>query len=236
MDCAPDSPRYSRHLLLVGEGGMERLVRSTVAIVGLGGLGSIVSLYLAGAGVGRLIMIDGDVVEDNNLNRQLLYDEASIGLPKAPLAARRVRSLNSCVEAVPIQSRIESLDDALRLLEGADLVVDAVDNWETRLILDRAARELGIGLIHAAVERFYGQLLQVPPRGGVRLDTIAPRGGGRRCMQVLGPAVGVVASLEAMLAIDALLGRYSYAGKLIVVDASLPEITVIPLKSVQGEG
>ncbi len=227
-DCGFGLERYRRQLGLWGLDGQEMLESSTVAVVGLGGLGGVVSLYLAGAGVGRLILVDGDVVEPHNLNRQLLYDEASVGLPKAVIAARRVREFNSCVEVVPVQERLTP-DNVHRILGGVDLIVDALDNWEARLVLDEYARETGTPLVHGAVERFYGQVLFTIPGETACLSCIAPRGGRGRCVQVAGPAVGVVASLEATLAVRFLAGLPVEAGTLYVVDAADGGIEKIPL-------
>ena len=227
--CGPDSPRYSRQIPLLGVEGQERLSRSTVAVVGLGGLGSTVSLYLAAAGVGRLVLVDGDRVEDGNLNRQILYDEASIGLPKPFIAARRIRLLNSCVETVPVHEWV-TRDNADRILGEADLVVDALDNWSGRLVLDEYTERAGKPLVHGAVERLYGQVMLVVP-GGPRLRAIAPGGEKRGVIPVMAPAVGVIASLEAELAVEALLGDYTRAGRLYIVDLRLMDIQSVELRS-----
>lgn len=227
--CGPDSPRYSRQIPLLGAEGQERLSRSTVAVVGLGGLGSTVSLYLAAAGVGRLVLVDGDRVEEGNLNRQILYDEASIGLPKPFIAARRIRLLNSCVETVPVYEWV-TRDNADRILGEADLVVDALDNWSGRLVLDEYTERTGKPLVHGAVERLYGQVMLVVP-GGPRLRAIAPGGEKRGVIPVMAPAVGVIASLEAELAVEALLGDYTRAGRLYIVDLRLMDIQSVELRS-----
>jgi len=233
LDCSPSSPRYERHLALIGgPEGQEQLSRTTIAIVGLGGLGSIVSQYLAAAGVGRLVLVDPDIVEPNNLNRQLLYDEASLDLPKAFLAARRIRSLNSCTEVTPRRERLTE-DNVESLLAEADIVVDALDNWEARLVLDNYTRRTGKPLVHAAVERHYGQAMLIIPGKTPGLQAIAPRSPGRSCVQVLGPVVGIVASIESLLALEAALGNYSRAGTLYVIDARTMDITSIRL---QGPG
>ncbi|MCE4628387.1 MAG: HesA/MoeB/ThiF family protein [Desulfurococcales archaeon] len=214
---------------MLGADGQEKLSRSTVAVVGLGGLGSIVSLYLAAAGVGRLILVDGDMVEEGNLNRQILYDEASIGLPKPFIAARRVRSLNSCVETIPVYERV-TRENADRILGEADLVVDALDNWGGRLVLDDYTEQAGKPLVHGAVEKLYGQVMLVAP-GGPRLRAIAPGREKEGMIPVIAPAVGVIASLETKLAVEALLGDYSRAGRLYVIDLRLMDIQSIELRS-----
>ena len=231
LECGPGSERYSRQAPLLGPGGQERLARSTVLIAGLGGLGSFLALHLAAAGVGRLVLVDRDVVEPSNLNRPVLYDEAGLGLPKPVLAAWRVRALNGCVEPVPLREEISG-ETAGRLLDEyrPDLVVDGLDNWEARLALEEAAWERGVPLVHAAVERFYGQILLVKPRETARLRDIAPGAGDGGAVHVLGPVVGAVASMEALLALRALLGDWSLAGTLLVVDLRTMEVARIPLR------
>ncbi len=237
VSCPGVPDRYSRQEPILGVEGQERLSRSSVAVVGLGGLGSIVSMYLAAAGVGRLVVVDSDVVEWNNLNRQLLYDEASVGLPKAYIAARRLRSLNSCVE---VEARAERVTrgNAEEVLGGVDLVVDALDNWETRLVLDWYSRKTGTPLLHAAVESFYGQVLLVVPGETACLACIAPRGAPRRRgpIPVVGAAVGVVASLQALTAIRYLAGLPVEKGVLFVVDTMHGEISRVPLEPGCGCG
>lgn len=231
MKCPPPArdPRYDRQIPLIGEEGQEKLSKATVAIVGLGGLGSITSQYLAAAGVGELIIIDADTVEENNLNRQLLYDAASIGLPKAPLAARRLKSLNPCIRVEWRQARISD-DNIGELIPSADLILDCLDNWETRLVLDRYSRRTGIPLLHAAVEGYYGQVyLSVPGRTAC-LECIAPSNlNVKRKIPVLGASVGIVASLQALIAIRYLVGDYRDEGTLILVDGRRPGIDKIDI-------
>ena len=227
--------RYKRQLGLLGIDGQEKLASSTVVVAGLGGLGSIVSLYLAAAGVGRLRIVDPDIVEIHNLNRQLLYSEADLGLPKAYLAARRLRELRPDLKVEPLMAAV-SEDNAGEIVRGSDLVVDALDNWEARLALADAAWQEGIRLVHAAVDRYYGQITTIHRDRTICLHCIAPASPQRRCTQVIGPAVGVVASLEAMEAIKVLtgIGEPLY-NKLLVVDAITPSIDVIKLTPIPCE-
>lgn len=217
---------------LLGEEGQRRLLDSTVAVVGLGGLGSIVALYLAAAGVGRLVIVDPDVVEVHNLNRQLLYGEPDLGLPKAYAAARRLRELRSDLRVVPVKASIEegAARDAIR---EADVVVDALDNWRARLALADTAWEAGMPLVHAAVERYYAQLTTIKSGLTSCLHCIAPARAEQRCVSVIGPAVGVAASLEALevIKIIAGIGEPLY-NKLLVIDALTPSIDTIELKPI----
>jgi molybdopterin/thiamine biosynthesis adenylyltransferase len=225
--------RYLRQIDLLGPEGQERLADTTIAIVGLGGLGSVVSMYLAAAGVGRLRLVDHDIVEVHNLNRQLLYGEPDLGLPKAYQAARRLHELNPAVRVEPLRARLERRN-AKDIVRGADIVVDALDNWEARLALADAAWELGIPLVHAAVEVFYGQLTTIEAGKTPCLWCIAPPPQARRNVSVLGPVVGLVASLEALEALKLAtgLGDPLY-GRLVVVDALAPSLDIVELKRVE---
>ncbi|MCE4620007.1 MAG: HesA/MoeB/ThiF family protein [Desulfurococcales archaeon] len=217
-DCSVKSRRYSRQLSLLGVEGQNRLDSSRVAVVGLGGLGSIVSQYLVAAGVGHVKIIDGDVVEPSNLNRQVLYDEESIGLPKAYVAAWKLRSLNSCTRVEPVYAWVRE-DNVESIIGDVDLIVDCLDNWETRLILSRYARSRRIPLIHGAVESYYGQLYFYIPGESACLECIAPRASRKGGVSVIGPSVGVVASLEASLAILYLAGREVATNELVIIDS-----------------
>ena len=160
---APSSPssadRYSRQTALpeIGPDGQKLLRRARVLIVGAGGLGSPVSLYLAGAGVGTIGLIDDDVVSPSNLHRQVLYAEAQTGEPKVVHAADRLRALNSEVQTVAYRERLTP-DNALRLLQQYDLVVDGCDNYSTRYLIDATTHRLGIPYVYGAVQGFEGQV------------------------------------------------------------------------------
>ena len=230
----PGLERYSRQLGILGLKGQEALARARVAVVGLGGLGSAVSLYLAAAGVGEMVLVDPDRVEVHNLNRQVLYEAADIGIPKAFLAARRLKALNPEVDVRPVTDGVSG-GRVGEIVGDVDVIVDALDNWEARLALDEYAWERGIPLVHAAVDRWYGQLTVVKRGVTSCLACIAPRS-PRRPSGVLGPAVGILGLLEAMEAIKILtgIGEPSY-NRLIFVDALKPSIDVVELKPVPCE-
>ena len=227
--------RYVRQLGILGIEGQEALSRARVAVVGLGGLGSAAAYYLAAAGVGELVLVDGDSVELHNLNRQILYDESDVGLPKAVLAARRVRAFNPDVRVRPVQERLDS-SNAAKLLGEVDVIVDGLDNWEARLALDEYAWDAGVPLVHAAVERWHGQLTVVKRGITGCLACLAPPRPRRRCVSIIGPAAGLVGLLEAMEAIKVVTGVGEPAyNKLVVIDAMTPSIDVVPLKPVPCE-
>ncbi len=151
--------RYARHIVLsqVGGVGQKKLTSAKVAIIGAGGIGSAVIPALAGAGVGRLTIIDGDTVDLANLHRQPIYRESDEGSGKAELAAAFARSLNHFVEAVPVADRL-TRDDASALLADHDLVVDGSDNFATRLAVGDACVVLGVPLVSAAAIQFQAQV------------------------------------------------------------------------------
>jgi molybdopterin/thiamine biosynthesis adenylyltransferase len=225
---------YERQLPLIGEDGQERLAQSKVMVFGLGGLGSIVTQYLAAAGVGELVLVDYDSVDINNLNRQILYDYASIGIPKPFLAARRLRMLNPCTSVKPLYTSLseDTLDTLRGQAETADLLIDALDNWRSRLLLDKLAHTTGKPLVHGAVESYYGQIMAVIPGKTACLRCIAPRDVERKHkIPVIGASVAAIASLEAKLALDILLGKRESAGVLIMIDTKNYEINKIKIEA-----
>jgi molybdopterin/thiamine biosynthesis adenylyltransferase len=229
-----DLERYSRQLPMLGARGQIDLASSTVAVVGLGGLGSLVSYYLAAAGVGRLILVDGERVELSNLNRQILYGTSDVGEWKADVAARRLSELNPDIEVVPRREAL-SPDNVGRLLEGADVVVDGLDDWRARMILDNYTQETGKPLVHGAVDGFFGQMTVIVPGKTPCLACLAPRDLGHRgCRAALGAAVGLVAVLEALdtIKLVAKIGKPSI-GRLLVIDALNTRVEEIELKPVE---
>ena len=220
--------RYARHIVLkeVGGAGQQKLLASTVALIGAGGIGSPAIQYLAAAGIGRLMVIDDDVVDLSNLQRQTLFGIADIGRPKAEVAAGRVAAMNPDVKVEPVTVRIDA-DTADALLAGADLILDGCDNFATRLAVSDASLRLRIPLVSAAVGQFDGQLgvwrgweAALPCYRCLVGDD--PGRPDINCADqgVLGALTGVMGSLGAMEAIRALTGfGDDPAGKLLLVDA-----------------
>jgi molybdopterin/thiamine biosynthesis adenylyltransferase len=154
--------RYLRCLGTVGWDGQAKLLRSTVAVVGMGGLGCYVVEALARIGIGRLVLIDGDVFVDHNLNRQMVATEANLGFSKVEAVGLRVAAINSAVEVV--SHAVEATAENLRqLLEGSDVVVDALDRLPTRLMLQEATQKQGIPLVHGAIGGMIGQVMTIFP-------------------------------------------------------------------------
>ena len=188
--------RYLRSLGTVGWEGQIKLLRSTVAVVGLGGLGGNVVEGLARMGVGRLIVVDGDVFVDHNLNRQVLSAEDDLGLLKVEVARARVAQINAAVEVIvhPEEATRENLP---RLLEGAEVVVDALDRLPSRLMLQEVAQKLGIPMVHGAIAGYFGQVMTIfPGDEGLR----ALYGGGSVPQQGVEVQLGCPAATPMMVA------------------------------------
>jgi molybdopterin/thiamine biosynthesis adenylyltransferase len=200
--------RYDRQLSIRGWGvkGQERLKASKVAVAGVGGLGSLSSLYLAAAGVGRLIIIDDDRVSLSDLNRQILYSEETIGQPKVEVAKARITSLNSEVKVEALKSRITE-ENVNALLGDADVVVDGLDNWRTRFVVnDYCVRNL-IPFVHAGVSDLYGQVTTVKPGEGPCLRCVFPeRPREMGTIPVFGATSGILASMQVMEVVKLLTG------------------------------
>lgn len=222
---APLSPerldRFARHIVLpeVGGAGQVALTRAHVVLVGCGGIGSPALQYLAGAGVGRLTLIDGDTVDASNLQRQTIFTPADIGRPKAEAAAEWVRRFDGTLEARAVVGRIGG-NDAARHLEGATVVLDGCDNFATRLAVSDACVALGVPLTSAALGRFQGQIANFAGHladescyrcfvgdafDAEDCDTCAADG-------VLGAMAGVVGSFAAMSAIRVILQGHAALG------------------------
>jgi len=220
--------RYARHIVLkeIGGAGQQALLDADVAVIGAGGIGSPAIQYLAAAGIGRLRVIDDDVVDLSNLQRQTLFTTADIGRPKAELAVERVAAMNPDVMVEPVTVRIDA-DTAEALLAGADLVLDGCDNFATRLAVSDATLRLRAPLITSAVGQFDGQIGVW--RGWEKdrpcyrcLVGDDPGGPDMSCADqgVLGALTGVMGSLGAMEAIRILTGfGEDPAGRLLLVDA-----------------
>lgn len=154
--------RYSRQLMLFGEEVQLKLKKSRVAIVGAGGLGSPVAYYLAAAGIGKLRLIDYDTVSLSNLNRQILHWTSDIGKPKILSAKEKLTKLNPNVKIEVIKDKLSEANYR-KLLEGMDLIIDALDNWQAKMLLNKACIRMKKPLIHAGVRGMYGQLLVIIP-------------------------------------------------------------------------
>ena len=224
---APRVPDYSRQMNLreVGAAGQARLRAARVAVIGAGGLGVPVLQYLAGAGIGRLTLIDGDRLEPSNLHRQTWYALADCGTPKAELAAARVRALNPDVDVYVHVGRLD-IENSAALLAHHDLIIDCTDNFATKFLINDLAQSLGVPAVFASVHQYEGQLQVVDPtRRSACLRCLWPDatrdGVVGNCAEagVLGPVPGVLGGLQALEALKILLNLPGRLGdELLTVD------------------
>jgi molybdopterin/thiamine biosynthesis adenylyltransferase/rhodanese-related sulfurtransferase len=219
--------RYSRHLIIpeVGKGGQQRLKASRVLLVGAGGLGSPLGLYLAAAGVGTIGIVDFDVVDESNLQRQVLHGTRDVGRPKLASALDRLADVNPHIELVPYETRLSS-ENALEILSGYDIVIDGTDNFPTRYLVNDAAVLTGIPNVYGSIFRFEGQVSVFAAPGGPCYRCLfrepPPPGLVPSCAEggVLGVLPGIIGTAQAVEALKLLLGiGDSLVGRLQLFDA-----------------
>jgi adenylyltransferase/sulfurtransferase len=219
--------RYSRHLILedVGMEGQRKLKGGKVLCIGTGGLGSPLLLYLAAAGVGRIGLVDFDVVDESNLQRQIIHGTSKVGVPKVVSAAERIKDINPYVE-LDIYEEPLSSENALRIIEPYDVVVDGTDNFPTRYLVNDACVILGKPNVYGSIFKFEGQASVFNYQGGPQYRDLYPEppppGLVPSCAEggVLGILPGVIGCIQATEAIKILLGRGdTLSGRLLLYDA-----------------
>jgi len=229
----PDSfARYQRQMALpdFGMEGQRALCKATVAIAGLGGLGSAAAIYLATAGVGNLLLIDHQSVELSNLNRQILYSPADLDHSKSVRAKKRLQAMNPDVQ-IRIDQKQLTASNAHNLLRDAAAVVDGLDSIQARLALNRACFNLGIPFVHAAVGGYSGQLLVCRPPAGPCLECLYSEIGATDPVPILGPVAGIMGALQAVEIIKILTGAGKASHpKFIVADFHSNRFDTIALK------
>lgn len=220
--------RYARHLILdeVGEEGQARLLEARVLILGAGGLGAPVSMYLAAAGVGTLLLVDDDTVDLTNLQRQIVHATDAVGRPKVDSAVETLSRINPGIRLETRRARLTE-DNAAELIAGCDAVVDGSDNFATRYALNDACLAAGVPLVAGALSRFEGQLTTIVPGDGRPCyrclfpetpdPSLTPR-----CEEagILGAVAGVIGTLQAVETLKLLLGLGEpMTGRLLLYDA-----------------
>jgi adenylyltransferase/sulfurtransferase len=233
-----ETARYVRHLSLGGFGpaAQERLKAGSVLVVGAGGLGCPALLYLAAAGVGRIAVADPDSVESSNLQRQVLYTEADLGLNKAEAAARRLRALNPLIRVDPLPVRF-SRSNAVGLARSCDIVVDGSDNFATRYLVNDACVIAGRPFVHGAVQGFEGHVSVFNWKGGPTYRCLFPEppepGTVPNCAEagVLGAVTGVVGTAQACEAIKVIAGvGEPLSGRLLIWNALDMTFSVVSIR------
>lgn len=240
---SPDQfERYRRHLTLpeFGVEAQRRLLASRVLIVGAGGLGCPLAQYLAASGVGGLTLIDDDVVDASNLQRQILFGTADVGRPKVEVAAERVVALNPDVRVSTHAVRLDS-SNALGLLRGHDVVIDGTDNFPTRYLTNDACVMLGIPNVYGSIFRFEGQAGVFDARNGPCYRCLYPEppppGSVPSCAEggVLGVLPGIIALIQATETVKLIAGiGRSLVGRLLLYDALAMEFSEFTLKKDPG--
>ena len=212
--------RYLRNHDAISEAEQAILAQKRVLVVGCGGLGGYVIECLARIGVGYLRVVDGDVFDETNLNRQLLSSNMNLGRPKTLAAQQRVMAVNPLVEVEAFQSLLTA-ENAVQLLEGCDVAVDALDNVPTRLLLQQAAKTAGIPLVHGAVAGWIGQVCVVQP-GQDLLNSLYPAStdtqGEEQETGTLSFTAALTASWQAAETVKLLLGKPGLDGEILELD------------------
>jgi molybdopterin/thiamine biosynthesis adenylyltransferase/rhodanese-related sulfurtransferase len=228
--------RYSRHLLIpeVGEEGQLKLLDTSILLIGAGGLGSPASLYLAAAGVGRIGIVDADIVDETNLQRQIAHSLDTLGTPKVDSAKRAIEALNPDVEVVPYRERLTSENIDRILGDGWDLIVDGADNFPTRYLVNDASVWHDIPVVHGSIYRFEGQVTVFSPGNGPCYRCLFPEPPPAElapsCAEggVLGVLPGIVGSLQTNEAIKLAIGiGDTLVGRLLLFDALATEFSEV---------
>lgn len=221
--------RYKRQMTLFGDGGQERLKKAHIFIAGAGGLGSPAAIYLAVAGVGTITIVDMDAVEQSNLNRQILHMDRDIGKKKTVSAIEKLREYNGDITINAIDTAIGG-DNVHELVGRADGIVDAMDNYPVRYLLNRVAIEKKIPFFHGAISGFHGQATTVLPGTTACVECIVPKAPPKETSPVIGATAGIIAMVQATEVIKYLTKSGDLlAGRLFLWDglaATAEQITV----------
>ena len=202
-----DEERYHRQILIEGWGdeGQKRLKKSKAFIAGAGGLGSPAAIYLAVGGIGHIKIVDKDVPELSNLNRQILHTEADIGTPKAKSAEESLKALNPDITIEAVKETITE-DNVHDLVNGSDIIIDCMDNFPTRYLLNKTAIKLGIPFVHGSIWGIEGRTTFIIPGKTPCLRCIFPESPPSELFPVLGAAPGVIGSIQATEALKYFTG------------------------------
>ncbi len=219
-----DLSRWSRQTVLpeIGIEGQKKLLNATVAIVGMGGLGCPAAQSLMSVGVGKLKLIDGDIVELSNLHRQPLYGIHDVGKLKVEIAEQKLKQLHNTAKIQIIKSYLNE-ENGLSLLQDANVVIDATDNIQTRQLIDRISKEAHIPMIYGGLFRYEGQVAVLNADGGPGYSELFPEppSGGETCEDagVLGMLPGIIGNIQALEAVKLIVGmKHNLNGKLLIYD------------------
>ena len=226
-----DLERYDRQIRIFGVEGQEKLKKAKVAVVGVGGLGSPVAYYLAAAGVGTLLLIDEQTPELSNLNRQILHWEEDIDKSPKPVSAKwKLERFNSDIKVETFVGKLTK-DNIKEVLTGVDVVVDCLDNFETRYLLDEFAHKRGIPLVHGAIEGMFGQVTTIIPGKTKCLREIFPKPLKKKeNLPILGATAGVIGTIQAAEVVKLITGYGEVlANKLLIIDLAYGSFEIVEL-------
>ena len=231
-----DRKRYDRQMLIsgFGEEGQEKLKNTKVFVAGVGGLGSPVSTYLAVAGFGHITIADLDVVDLSNLNRQILHWDRDVGAVKVKSGYEKLSQINPGIEVETFHGRIDE-NNIYELTKGQDLIIDAMDNFPTRYLLNRAALKHKIPLIHASVRGLEGRITTIVPGRTPCLECIFPHPPPKEVFPILGATPGVLGTLQVTEAVKIILGLgRTLENRLLIYDGEYMEFHEIAIQRNPG--
>ena len=225
--------RYNRQMLISGFGleGQRRLKASKVVVAGIGGLGCLSSLYLAAAGVGKIILVDKKKFKLSDLNRQILCWHRDLGRFKAEVAKEKLEALNPEIEVEALVTEITE-DNVQNIIKDADVVIDGMDNWRTRFIINRCCVSQRIPFIHAGVSALHGQMITILPSEGPCLRCVFPRDPAEvERVPVLGATPALLAALQVTEAVKLITGiGEPHAGRMLFLDGKEMMLEAIEMK------
>lgn len=227
-----DEKRYHRQMMISGFGseGQQKLKDSTVFVAGAGGLGSPVATYLAVAGIGHIVLVDMDVVDPSNLNRQILHWDENVGQKKVESGGYKLRKSNPEISISALDVRIDE-DNVYELTKDADIIIDAMDNYPIRYLLNKAAFRHNIPFIHASVWGLCGQLMTIIPGKTPCLSCLVHEAPPKELFPVLGATPGVLGTLQVTEAIKLLTGTGKpVTNRMILYDGELMKFLEIPIE------
>ncbi|MEM1675248.1 MAG: HesA/MoeB/ThiF family protein [Desulfurococcaceae archaeon] len=225
--------RYDRQIPVIGYENQVRLKNTSVLVVGLGGLGSIITTYLVASGIGRIVVVDHDTVSLSDLNRQILYDTSVLGKPKALVAREKLSKLNP---NVVVETYVEEFTYGFgeRIIRDVDIIVDALDNWETRFVVDKLAFKYNKPLVHGGVEGFYGQVTTLIPGKTPCLrcifQIVKPV---KKRVNVVATTPGIIGVIEANEVLKLAIGLGELlVNKILIYNGLKNEFTIIEIRDV----
>ncbi len=228
-----EKERYTRQLIIKnwGESTQVKLKQSTIVIIGIGGLGSINSIYAAAAGFGKIKIVDHDVVDLSNLNRQVVHYTSDVSKKKVESAAGKLSALNPEIKIEPYDTKLTE-ENIVDIIKDCDVVLDCLDNFATRFLLNKTCIELGKPYVHAACYAFEGRILTIVPGEGPCLQCFYPKKPQEmKTIPVVGAAVGIMASIEITEAIKCVTGiGKPLIGRLLIVDGLNMMFDIIEVK------